>query len=275
MLIRTGYQISVSCDCETAFSGLLSIHPSRAGDVRSPAILTSSAPAPLVGALDEFGNLRTRTVLPAGTTTFKTDFVVADPGLPDVVPIYAPQTPVARLPDDALRYLVASRYCESDKLASLAWSLFGSCIPGYPRVQAILNYAHQRITFSYPNASSTRSAFEAHEGRSGVCRDYAHLAVALCRAMNIPARYCTGYLGDIGVPEEGEMDFSAWFEAYLGDRWYTFDARHNKPRIGRIVMARGRDAADVAIYTTYGPSRLVEFKIHTYEVNGALSSRAA
>ena len=139
--------------------------------------------------------------------------------------------------------------------------------PGWKRVEAIVQWVHEWVTFGYPNARNTRTAFEAFNERVGVCRDFAHLAVTLCRCMNIPARYVTGYLGDIGVPPvRFPMDFSAWFEAYLGGQWYTFDARHNTPRIGRIVMARGRDAGDVPITMTFGPNQLTRFEVTTDEV---------
>jgi len=241
----------------------LSIHPSRLHDLRTPAVIHADHTLPLVTSLDEFGNLRTRTSAPKGIITLSTDFMIADTGEPDLVPTEAKQNSVAEMPDPVLQFLLASRYCESDRLSSLAWQLFGGTAPGYPRVKAICDYAHGRLKFNYQDASSTRTAFEANHERIGVCRDYAHLAIALCRAMNIPARYCTGYMGDIGVPITPPMDFSAWFEVYLDHRWYTFDARNNIPRIGRIVMARGRDAADVAITTTFGPSRLVSFKVHS------------
>jgi transglutaminase-like putative cysteine protease len=183
------------------------------------------------------------------------------------------QAPVPELPDDTLVYLLGSRYCDTQKLSDFAWSLFGSIDGGWQRVQAICDYTHDRIRFGYNFARSDRTASEGHQERVGVCRDFAHLAVALCRCMNIPARYCTGYLGDIGVPRDpAPMDFSAWFEAYIGGKWYTFDARHNHPRIGRIVVARGRDAADVAISTAFGPTKLVRFNVVTEEVlvdNGA------
>jgi transglutaminase-like putative cysteine protease len=254
---------------------LLSIHPSRAQDLRTPGIITSNHRSPLRASLDEFGNLRTRTVAPAGVIKFSTDFTIADSGLPDEVAFWAQECPVAELPDEAVGFLLPSRYCETDRLSMLAWSLFGGTPRGYARVQAIVDYVHQRLTFGYAYARSTRTALEAHDERVGVCRDFAHLSVALCRAMNIPARYCTGYLGDIGIPPvDAPMDFSAWFEAYLDNRWYTFDARHNTPRIGRILMARGRDAADVAITTTFGPSTLISFKIRTDEV-ATIGSKAA
>lgn len=255
--------------------GLLSVHPSRALDLRTQAVITSSHRAPIIGQLDEFGNLRTRTVAPAGVITLSTKFVIEDSGRPDEVAPGAPEVPISELPGDALSYLLGSRYCETDRLSEFAWSRFGTTPRGWARVQAIVDFVHQHISFGYPHARATRSAYEALQERVGVCRDYAHLAVALCRCMNIPARYCTGYLGDIGVPPvDAPMDFSAWFEAYLGGRWYTFDARHNVPRIGRILMARGRDAADVAITTTFGASELVKFQVFTDEVPSALSSAA-
>lgn len=268
MLIRAGYQISIECSAETPLLALLSVHPSRAADLRTPALITSSGSAPLVAALDDFGNLRTRTVAPAGRLTLSSDFVIYDSGLPDEVAPWATEVPVPELPDDALSFLLGSRYCETDRLSTLAWSLFGNTQPGWARVQAITDYVHQRLTFGYQFARATRTAWEGHEERVGVCRDFAHLAIALCRCMNIPARYATGYLGDIAVPAvPAPMDFSAWFEVYLGGRWFTFDARHNLPRVGRILVARGRDAADCAITTTFGESRLVQFDILTEEAS--------
>ena len=267
MLIRAGYDISIQCSSETSLMALLSVHPSRAQDLRTNAVITSSGRYPLTGSLDDFGNLRTRTVAPAGILQLQSSFIIEDSGLPDAVAPWAHEVPVANLPDEALGFLLGSRYCETDRLSALAWSLFGGTPRGWQRVQAIVDYVHQRISFGYQHARCTRTAWEAHEERVGVCRDFAHLAVALCRCMNIPARYATGYLGDIGVPvSPAPMDFSAWFEVYLGGRWFTFDARHNQPRIGRILMARGRDAADCAITTTFGQSQLVNFQVITEEV---------
>ena len=276
MLIRAGYEISIECAYETPLMALVSLHPSRAGDLRTPAIIASSGPAPLEASLDEFGNLRTRTVAPAGILKLSTQFVVQDSGLPDEVAPGAQEVPVAELPDEAVSFLLGSRYCETDKLSELAWSLFGNTPRGWARVQAIVDYVHQRLTFGYQFARTTRTAWEGHEERVGVCRDFAHLAITLCRCMNIPARYATGYLGDIGVPVvPAPMDFSAWFEVYLDGRWFTFDARHNTPRIGRILVARGRDAADCAITTTFGQSRLVQFNIITDEVSSDELSRVS
>jgi len=178
----------------------------------------------------------------------------------------ARQVPVNDLPDEALQFLLGSRYCETDRLSDTAWGLFAQAPTGWGRVQAICDYVHRHIAFGYEHARRTRTALEGFHDRTGVCRDYAHLAVAFCRCMNIPARYCTGYLGDIGVSPEGPMDFAAWFEAFLDGQWYTFDPRNNTPRIGRVLIARGRDAGDVAISTTFGPSTLTNFRAWTDEV---------
>jgi transglutaminase-like putative cysteine protease len=268
MLIRAGYEISVQCEHETSLMAMLSVHPSRTADLRSDASIVASHRSALHTSRDELGNLRTRTLVSAGTVTLSSDFLIHDTGLPDEVDDSARVLPVSELPDHALTFLLGSRYCELEKLGAIAWSLFGTQPRTYELVQSIVDYVHQRLTFGYAYASATRTAYEAHQDRVGVCRDFAHLAIALCRCMNIPARYCTGYLGDIGVPALPDpMDFSAWFEVFLGDRWFTFDARHNRPRIGRILMARGRDAADVAIFTTFGASELTRFRVITAEVD--------
>jgi transglutaminase-like putative cysteine protease len=273
MWIRAGYEISLRCENVTPMLALLTVHPSRAGDLRSPAKILSSGSAPLRTFRDQFGNVCTRTSIPAGTLTLSTDFVIQDSGQPDEVDPGAVEVPVDSLPDDVFKFVLPSRYCETDQLTELAWSLFGGTPRGWARVQAIVDFVHQHITFGYQHACSTRTAADGYRERVGVCRDFAHLAVAFCRCMNIPARYCTGYLGDIGVPvSEAPMDFSAWFEVFLGGRWYTFDARHNTPRIGRILIARGRDAADVAITTTFGPASLSRFRVVTEEVGGITSA---
>ncbi|WP_424140439.1 transglutaminase domain-containing protein [Roseomonas chloroacetimidivorans] len=267
MKIHAGYDITYDCPQPTPMLLAMSVHPSRMPDVIGPHQITFDPPIGATEYRDGFGNICHRIVAPPGRLTISTRFDVLDPGVPDVVVPSAPQTPVEQLPDDALVFLLASRYCETDRLSDLAWSLFGGTEPGWARVQAICDYAHQRIQFGYEHANVFRTAYSGHSDRVGVCRDYAHLAVTLCRCMNIPARYCTGYLGDIGVPPvDAAMDFSAWFEAYLGGHWYTFDARHNTPRIGRILMARGRDATDVAITTTFGSCQLVGFNVVTDEV---------
>ena len=264
MLIKAGYDITFETDAATPMSLLLSLHPSREGDLRSPQDIVFDPVIPQRQTVDSFGNVCTRLVAPPGRLSISADFLVADSGLPDAVAPEAAQIPVEALPDDVMLYLMASRYCDTDKLAGIAWSLFGQTPQGWARVQAIVDYVHERIRFNYMQADATRSAFDGYQQQVGVCRDFAHLAVAFCRCMNIPARYCTGYLGDIGVPPVPDpMDFSAWFEVYLGGRWYTFDARHNTPRIGRIVMARGRDATDCAISTSFGTARLITFAVHT------------
>ncbi|MDB5620783.1 transglutaminase family protein [Tardiphaga sp.] len=267
MQIRVGYDIAFQCHQETPMILMLSIHPSRAKDLQSPHRIAFSSDVQARDYLDMFGNTCTRVIFPPGLIEIRNEFLISDSGMPDAVAPGARQTPIAKLPDDVFVYLLGSRYCDTQKLSELAWSMFAGVPAGWQRVQAICDYAHERITFGYHHARNDRTASEGHEERVGVCRDFAHLAVTLCRCMNIPARYCTGYLGDIGVPiDPAPMDFSAWFEVYLEGRWYTFDARHNHPRIGRIVMARGRDAADVAISTSFGPAPLERFTVITDEV---------
>jgi transglutaminase-like putative cysteine protease len=268
--IRAGYEIAFQCSQDTPMVLMLSIEPARVGDLLGEHRIRFSPDVASRDYVDMFGNTCTRIVAPAGLIEIRNEFLIRDSGLPDVVAPEARQLEVDELPDDVLIYLLGSRYCDTEKLSDLAWSMFAATSPGWQRVQAICDYAHDRISFGYHHARSDRTAFEGHQERIGVCRDFAHLAVTLCRCMNIPARYCTGYLGDIGVPADpAPMDFSAWFEAYLDGRWYTFDARHNHPRIGRIVMARGRDAADVAISTNFGPVQLVKFSVLTEEVTSA------
>jgi len=268
MKIRAGYRITFDCMAPMPILLKLSVHPDARHGLITPDGLVTSVPADISRLEDEFGNLVTRVKAPAGPITFSSDFVIEDSGLPDLQNPSARQIPVEDLPGHALPFLLGSRYCETDQLSNLAWSLFGGTPAGWARVQAIVDYVHDRIAFGYHHARPTRTAAQGHEERVGVCRDYAHLAVALCRAMNIPARYCTGYLGDIGVPvSDAPMDFSAWFEVYLEGGWYTFDARHNAPRIGRVVIARGRDAADVAITHTFGTAWLTNFTVITDEVD--------
>lgn len=204
--------------------------------------------------------------MPAGGITLSCSFTIEDACTPDVVVPDARALAVGDLPDEIMVYLLGSRYCETDRLVDIAWPLFSKITPGWAQVQAIVAYTHQRITFGYQHARPTKTAFDAWQEQTGVCRDYAHLAIALCRCMNIPARYCTGYLGDMDLPAVvGDMDFSAWFEVFLAGRWYVFDARHNYPRAGRILMARGRDAADAALVTTFGLAKLSRFQVYTDE----------
>jgi transglutaminase-like putative cysteine protease len=267
MKIRCGYEITYEVPHPSPMILLLNVHPDRSGDLQSPDEVGFSRPVARTEYQDMFGNRCLRIMAEPGPLVISNDFTIVDTGLPDVIVPDAEQHMVQDLPPEVLVYLLGSRYCETDRLSDTAWSLFGSVPKGWSLVQAIVDHAHERITFGYQYARATKTAFEAYQERQGVCRDFAHLAVTLCRCMNIPARYATGYLGDIGVPPvEDPMDFSAWFEVFLGGRWYTFDARHNRPRIGRIVMARGRDATDVAIATTFGSAQLTGFKVVTEEV---------
>ncbi|MFG1462587.1 transglutaminase family protein [Xanthobacter sp. DSM 24535] len=267
MKIHAGYQIAYDCPQPTPMILTLSVHPSRVADLLTPDRVMLDPSVPVNTYHDSFGNFCHVINAPAGRLTMSADFTILDPGQADVYAPHAQQHALGNLPVEALLYLLGSRYCETDRLSNIAWSLFGQVPKGWPLVAAICDYVHGHITFGYAHASPTKTAFDAYTERRGVCRDFAHLAITLCRCMNLPARYCTGYLGDIGVPPDGAaMDFSAWFEVYLGDRWYTFDARHNKPRIGRILMARGRDATDVAIVTSFGPCTLASFQVTTDEV---------
>jgi transglutaminase-like putative cysteine protease len=250
---------------------LLQVHlrPELRSKLQKPEKFRLDPPVPSRNYTDSFGNTCTRLVAPKGVLKLSNRFVIENSGKPDVMPVKARQAEVDDLPDEVLVYLLGSRYCDTDKLATLAWKKFGKTRPGYSRLKAIMDYAHERIRFGYSHARADRTASEGHAERRGVCRDYAHLAITLCRCMNIPARYCTGYLGDIGVPPDpSPMDFSAWFEVWLGGAWHTMDARHNHPRIGRLLMARGRDATDAAISTAFGNAELKRFDIITKEVTG-------
>ncbi len=267
MQIRVGYELVYQCPQPTAMIVTLSVHYSRASDLIRPDYLVLSPSSPIKAYRDSFGNWCSRIVAPAGHLRLSSDAVVYDTGNPDPVVPALEQRPVEALPEETLLFLLGSRYCETDLLSETAWGLFGQAPSGWRRVQAICDFVHRHIQFGYGLSSPTKSAFQVFQDRQGVCRDFAHLAVAFCRCMNIPARYCTGYLGDIGVPPaDSPMDFAAWFEVYLGDGWYTFDARNNTPRIGRVLIARGRDASDVALTTSFGPSTLESFKVWTDEI---------
>ena len=267
MLIRAGFDIAYDCPAPTPMLLALSVHPSRRDDLETDDRFRTYPHVPVTQYRDRFNNLCSRILAPAGRIRISADGLVRDSGLPDPVDLSAQQHAVQDLPADTLVYLLGSRYCETDRLSEAAWSLFSATPPGWSRVQAICDYVNRHITFGYEHARSTMTAWEVFNERKGVCRDFAHLAIAFCRAMNIPARYCTGYLGDIGMPPPyGPMDFAGWFEAYLGGRWRTFDPRNNMPRIGRVLIAQGRDAADVAISHTFGPNTLVSFKVWTDEI---------
>jgi transglutaminase-like putative cysteine protease len=267
MQIRVGYELVYDCPQPTPMILMLNIHFTRVSDVVVPDHLITSPSIPIRAYRDGFGNWCSRIVAPQGQLRLSTDAVVNDSGEPDVIVPFAHQHLVQDLPEETLVFLLGSRYCDTDRLSQTAWDLFGNSPLGWGRVQAICDFVHQHITFGYENARATRTAWEAFNEGVGVCRDYAHLAIAFCRCMNIPARYCTGYLGDMGMPPPyGPMDFSAWFDVYLDGQWHTFDARSNVPRIGRVLMARGRDAADVALTTTFGPNTLTSFKVWTDEL---------
>ncbi len=267
MLINYGYEITIAVAKPTPLICLLDVHPDRRADVQAETPFRSAPPVATSTYVDAFGNQCRRLMAPAGELTLTLDGTIADKGQLEPIVTTAAEVPVERLPPDAIVYLLGSRYCETDRLSQIAWDLFGAMPPGWTRVQAISDYVHKRIKFGYQHARSTRTALEAHEERIGVCRDYAHLFIAFCRCLNIPARYVNGYLGDIGVPADpAPMDFSAWAEVFLDGRWYTFDARHNKPRTGRIIVARGRDATDVPLINSFGPHTLKKFKIWTDEV---------
>jgi len=254
MQIRAGYEISYDSPQPTPMILQLSVHPSRLSNLLTWDRLQLNPAISANTYHDVFGNFCHVIRAPAGRLTLSANFLVEDSGEPDTVNLQAMQHDLEKLPVDTLLFLLGSRYCETDRFTEIAWS-------------TICDYVHDRIKFGYEYASATKTAWDGHAQRQGVCRDFAHLAITLCRCMNIPARYCTGYLGDIGVPPDpAPMDFSAWFEAYLGGQWYTFDARHNHPRIGRILMARGRDATDVAMVTSFGPCTLASFKVVTDEV---------
>ena len=267
MKLRVGYELQYEFPQPTPVILMLNIHFTRVSDLVTPDYIVFSPSVPISVYRDGFGNWCSRILAPTGDMLISTDAVVRDTGRLDPVVSDARQVPVEELPDEALVFLLASRFCDSDRMLDLAWSLFGEREPGWPRVQAICDFAHQHITFGYEHARVTRTASEAYEERRGVCRDFAHLGVAFCRALNIPARYCTGYLSDVGTPPPYPPgDFAAWFEAYLGGDWHTFDPRNNVPRIGRVLLARGRDAADVAMTTTFGPNTLQSFRVWADEI---------
>jgi transglutaminase-like putative cysteine protease len=266
MFIRVGYDIQFEVPCATPIVALLNVHPSRQRDLVEPDELKIDPAVPATDYIDSFGNRCTRFVAPPGRLRLTNSTLVHDSGEPDPVNLLARECAVGSLPNGVLTYLLSSRYCEVDRFSHIAFDLFGATKPGWGRVQAICDWVHEKVRFDYSQARPTKTALDVFTERVGVCRDFQHLAITFCRSLNIPARYATGYLGDIGVPAGGPMDFSAWFEVYLENRWWTFDARHNVPRIGRILMATGRDASDVAITTSFGEANLSHFFVVTEEV---------
>ena len=261
MFIRIGCEITVECAAPTPMLLALQLHPSDTHRVIGSDRIGTAPETPVEDYVDLFGNRRTRLLARPGMTHLWSDCIVEDDGTPDAAHWQAHQHEIMDLPFDTLAYLPASRYCETDELVGTAWGLFGGTPPGWPRVQAIADHVHRTITFGYAFGRPTKTAIDVQREGSGVCRDFSHLFIALCRAMNIPARYASGYISSVGAMPDGPGDFCAWSEVFLDGRWYTFDARYNVPRIGRILMVRGRDAADAAMITAFGAYRLTWFKV--------------
>jgi transglutaminase-like putative cysteine protease len=268
--IRLGYELIYDCPQATPMLLTLNVHFSRVSDLVVPDHMITTPSVPISAYRDSFGNWCSRLVAPAGEIRFSADAVINDSGLPDPVVSTAWQVPVESLPEETLVFLLGSRYCDTERLSQVAWDLFGRGPTGWARVQAICEFVHNHIAFDYQKSRPSRTAFEAFNEKQGVCRDFTHLAIAFCRCLNIPARYCTGYLGEIGVPPAPPGDFSAWFEVYLSRGWHVFDARNNTPRIGRVLIARGRDAADVPISNTFGFTTLKSFHVWTDKVDDSL-----
>jgi transglutaminase-like putative cysteine protease len=275
MIIRVGYDIHFQMAAPVTIVALLNVHPTRVSDLRSSDQMQLDPPTPYESYTDSFGNRCARFLAQTGAHGLSCSSLIHDAGFADEINIYAGETPIHQLPHDALRYLYNSRYCEVDRLSMIALELFGSVPPGWSRVQAICNWVNTHVTFGYQYARPSKSALDVYTERFGVCRDFQHLAVTLCRALNIPARYATGYLPDIGVPADpNPMDFAAWFEAFLDGRWWTFDARHNHPRIGRVLVATGRDASDVAITTSFGMATLTHFTVVSEQYSEGMANSA-
>jgi transglutaminase-like putative cysteine protease len=268
MLISFGFDIALRLESEATVLFYLKLHPSRFHDLVSPEHFEIHPQYEFDEFLDNYGNRCGRVHCKPGTVRFTNRGIIRDSGELDPIDPNAQQEEIFKLPAEAMAYLLPSRYCESDsELASFAWEKFGSKQIGSERVQAICDFVHQHVEFDYAKARSNRTALETFHERVGVCRDLTHLAITLCRCLNIPARYVNGYLGDIGVPPAPyPMDFSAWMEVYLGGRWFSFDPRHNCRRIGRTLIARGRDACDVPLTISFGKHTLEAFSVVTEEV---------
>ena len=269
MRVRVGCEFTIESSSPTPTAGIV-----RPRDRDWHTLLaerrTVSPDIPVHSYVDGFGNQVWRWLAPAGVMQIRYDAIAEVPDSPDPVLADLPGTFIDAVPDDALIYTLPSRHCQSDLVIDEAWRLFSDAPDGWARVQAICDWAHQNIQYGYGNSISTTSGYDAYQQRRGVCRDFAHTGVMFCRAMNIPARYVCGYLPDIGVPyDPNPMDFHAWFEAYVGGAWRTFDARHNTPRIGRVLIARGRDAVDTALLTSYGLSSLTGFSVWAAQIDEA------
>ena len=267
MIIRLGFDIAFESNAPTPMLLLLYTHPDVQDRLVTPEQLMVTPQVPIETFIDNFGNRCGRLVAPVGSLRLTNELLIQDSGLYDAIDLYARQHRVEELPAETLQFLLSSRYCEVDKIGEIAWKLFGHLPPGWALVQGISDWVHSHIEYNYAFASPFKTAFDVYHEGKGVCRDFQHLCVAFCRALNIPARYVGGYLGDIGIPfDPNPMDFHAWFEAYLGGQWHTFDARHNTPRIGRVPMSYGRDAADTALTTSFGDARLTHFRVIAEEV---------
>lgn len=267
MRIRIGHELVFEVPRPTPMLLMLYVHPDAAAALEGPEHIVVDPAAPIEAIVDWFGNRAARIVAPAGTVSLRYDNVVSDSGRPEPTIDGLRLAPVQELPSECWRYLLASRYCEVDRMSAIAWDLFGRTPESGERARAVVDWVHDNVTFGYQYSRPTKTAFEVFTERRGVCRDFQHLAITFLRALNIPARYATGYLGDIGVPKDpNPMDFSAWLEVYLGDGWRTLDARHNQPRIGRVLMGRGRDAVDVALTTSFGTTTLTRFTVWTDQV---------
>ena len=276
MLIRIGYEIAFESPVPVPMMVMLYTHPSRANNLKHPEIVRTDPEVDIQEYTDSFGNRCGRLVAPIGQLRVWSHSLIEDTGQPDPVNWNAQQIPVPDLPDETLQYLLSSRYCEVDRLSDIAWNLFGQTAQGWERVQAVCDWVHANIRYGYEYARSTKTAYDVYKEGTGVCRDFTHLALTFCRCLNIPARYASGYLGDIGVaPLPTPMDFHAWFEVFLDGQWYTFDARHNVPRVGRVLMSRGRDAVDVALTTSFGPNKLVKFNVWADESEKELTAIAS
>jgi transglutaminase-like putative cysteine protease len=267
MLIRLGYDLQFELPAPVSFVAMLHVHPSRSADLRAPDLMQVDPAISLDSYIDSFGNVCTRFDAPAGPLRLSNCTFISDSGEPDAMDVNAVEHPISEIPSDVLRYLMSSRYCEVDRLSIVALDLFGHLMPGWSRVQAVCDWVHNKVVFGYQYARPTKTALDVYTERQGVCRDYQHLAITFLRALNIPARYATGYLGDIRITLPlAPMDFSAWLEVYLSGRWWAFDARNNVPRFGRVLVAVGRDASDVAITTSFGVANLKYFSVISEEV---------
>jgi len=266
MFIRVGYDITFSLPEPTPMLTALRLHPTLADSLRRPDTLHTEPELPLAEYIDTFGNRCGRLAAPAGRLRLWSEAVVENDGLPDPAHPEAQQHAIEELPSHVVQFLLGSRYCEVDRLLPIAWELFGATPPGWERVQAVCDWVHAHVRFDYLQTHPSKTAYDVFTEQTGVCRDFQHLAITFCRGLNIPARYATGYIPDIGVQIDGPMDFAAWFEVYLGGAWHTFDARNNKPRIGRTLMAIGRDAVDVALTTSFGTALLENFVVIAEQV---------